>query len=217
VAHYLRADLDQLVLGGELAPRLPLAPEHPLQRLRARTLTARAMACEPLNSVGTQATRNRRLSMRRRAFISGLLATCSILCASIRPSAAWELVTREEFKRESTAPHNKAAHAAARPGAPIITVEEPNPRRRITPPVTVRVTFRPQDGATIDPRTFRATYGWLGIDITHHIVANAKLSASGLVAKNASVPAGSYRVTLRVADNRHRVGTRTVEFTVHKR
>ena len=175
------------------------------------------MACEPLNSVGTQATRNRRLSIRRRAFISGLLATCSILCASIRPSAAWELVTREEFKRESTAPHNKAAHAAARPGAPIITVEEPNPRRLITPPVTVRVTFRPQDGATIDPRTFRATYGWLGIDITRHIVANAKLSESGLVAKNASVPAGSYRVTLRVADNRHRVGTRTVEFTVHKR
>jgi hypothetical protein len=81
--------------------------------------------------------------MRRRAFISGLLATCSILCATIRPSAAWELVTREEFKRESTAPHNnKAAHAAAKPGAPIITVEEPNPRRRITPPVTVRITFQ---------------------------------------------------------------------------
>jgi len=155
--------------------------------------------------------------MRRRAFISGLLTTCSTLCASVRRSAAWELVTRREFKRESTTPHNKAAPAAAQPGAPIITVEEPNPKQRITPPVTVRVTFRPQDGATIDPRTFRATYGWLGIDITHHIVANAKLSASELVAKNASVPAGSYRVTLRVADNRHRVGTRTVEFTVHKR
>jgi hypothetical protein len=155
--------------------------------------------------------------MRRRTFISGLLATCTILCASIRPSAAWELVTRDEFRRESAAPHNKTARAAAQPGAPIISVEEPNPKQRITAPVTVRITFRPQDGATIDPRTFRATYGWLGIDITHHIVANAKLNASGLVAKNASVPAGSYRVTLRVADNRHRVGMRTVEFTVHKR
>ena len=175
------------------------------------------MACEPLNSAGTQATRNGRLSMRRRAFISVLLATCTVLCASVRPSAAWELVTREEVKRESAAPHHKAAHAAARPGAPIITVEEPDPKRRITSPVTVRVTFRPHEGATIDPRTFRATYGWLGIDITRHIVANAKLSASGLVATNASVPAGSYRVTLRIADNRHRVGMRTVEFTVHKR
>jgi len=152
--------------------------------------------------------------VRRRAFISGLIAICSILCANIRPSAAWELVTREEIKRESAAPHNKTAHVVARPGAPIITVEEPNPKQQITPPITLRITFRAQDGATIDPTTFRATYGWLGIDITNHIVANAKVSASGLVAKNASVPAGSYRVTLRIADNRHRVGTHTFAFTV---
>ena len=139
--------------------------------------------------------------MRRRAFISGLLTTCSTVCASVRRSAAWELVTRGEFKRESTAPHNKAAPAAAQSGAPIITLEEPNLRQRITPPVTLRITFRPQDGATIDPRTFRATYGWLGIDITHHIVANAKVSASGLVANNASVLAGSYRVTLHAGSH----------------
>jgi hypothetical protein len=155
--------------------------------------------------------------MRRMAFISSLLATCSILCASICPSAAWDLVTRGEVKRESTAPHNKAAPATAQPGAPIIRVEEPNQKERITPPLTLHITFRPQGGATIDPKTFRATYGWLGIDITHHIVAHAKLSPSGLVANNASIPAGSYRVTLRIADNRHRVGVRTFEFTVHKR
>ena len=104
--------------------------------------------------------------MRRRAFISGLLATCSTLCASVRRSAAWELVTRGEFKRESTAPHNKAAPSAAQPGAPIITVEEPNLKQQITRPLKLRITFSPQGGATIDPRTFRATYGWLGIDIT---------------------------------------------------
>ena len=155
--------------------------------------------------------------MRRTAFLCGLLATCSILCASIRCSSAWELVTRNEIRRESTAHHNRAAPAAAQAGAPTITVEEPNLNHRIAPPVTLRVTFRPHGGATIDPRTFRATYGRLGIDITHHIVTNAKLSASGLVANNASVPAGSYRVTLQVADNRHRVGRRTFEFTVHRR
>jgi hypothetical protein len=37
------------------------------------------------------------------------------------------------------------------------------------------------------------------------------------VAHNASVPAGSYRVILQIADNRHRVGRRTFEFTVHRR
>jgi hypothetical protein len=104
---------------------------------------------------------------------------------SIYRSAAWELVTRGEVKRESIAPHNKAA--AAQSGAPIIRVEAPNLKHPITPPVTLRITFRPQDGASIDPKTFRVTYGSLGIDITRHIVANAKLSASGLVANNASV------------------------------
>jgi hypothetical protein len=157
------------------------------------------------------------LSMRRRAFLYGLLATSSILSASIRCSAAWELLTRNEIKRESTAHHNRAAPAAAQTGAPTITVEEPNLNHRITPPVTLRITFRSHGGATIDPRTFRATYGRLGIDITHHIVANAKLSPSGLVANNATVPAGSYRVTLQIADSRHRVGRRTFEFTVHRR
>ena len=154
--------------------------------------------------------------MRRRVFLSGLLAACSILCASIRCSAAWELVTRNEIRRESTAHHNRATPAAAQSGAPTITVEEPNPKHPIKAPVTLRITFRPHGGATIDPRTFRATYGWLGIDITHHIVANAKLSASGLVANNASVPAGSYRVTLQIADNRHRVGRRTFDHLVNK-
>jgi hypothetical protein len=153
--------------------------------------------------------------MRRSVFIFGVLATYSILCASICPSAAWELVTRGEVKREHSAPHNEAAHTAAQPGAPIITVEEPNLKQPITPPLTLRITFRPQGGASIEPKTFRAAYGWL--DITHHIVAHAKLSASGLVANNASIPAGSYRVTLRIADNRHRVGMRTFVFTVHKR
>src|SRR5262249_24351315 len=147
---------------------------------------------------GLRPTRKRGLSMRRRAFLSGLLATCIAFCASIGPSTAWELLTRNEIHRESAAHHNKAAPAAAQPDAPIITVEEPNLNQRIAPPVTLRITFRPQGGATIDPRTFRATYGWLGIDITHHIVAHAKLSASGLVANNASVPAGSYRVTMQI-------------------
>ena len=153
--------------------------------------------------------------MRRSVFIFGLLATYSTLCASICPSAAWELVTRGEVKRESAATHHKAAPTAAQHGAPIITVEEPNLKRQITTPLTLRIIFRPQGGATIEPRTFRVRYGWL--DITHHIVAHAKLSASGLVANNANVPAGSYNVTLRIADNRHRVGMRTFAFTVHKR
>jgi len=155
--------------------------------------------------------------MRRRARLCGVLATLGIFGPGIPSSVAWELMTRNEIQRESTARHSRAAPAAAQAGAPIITLEEPNLNHRITPPVTLRMTFRPRGGATIDPKTFRATYGRLGIDITRHIVAHATLTASGLVAHNASVPAGSYRVTLQIADNRHRIGRRTFEFTVHRR
>ena len=81
---------------------------------------------------------------------SYLACSQHVLCASIRPSAAWELVTRDEFRRESAAPHNKTARAAAQPGAPIISVEEPNPKQRITAPVTVRITFRPHPSLAAD-------------------------------------------------------------------
>ena len=70
--------------------------------------------------------------MRRMIFLYGLLATCSILCTSVRCSAAWESVTRNEIRRESTAHHNGTAPAAAQPGAPTITVEEPDLEHRIT-------------------------------------------------------------------------------------
>src|SRR5215471_9424863 len=53
--------------------------------------------------------------------------SASAFCASIGPSRAWELLTRNEIQRESAAHHNRAAPAAAQPGAPIITVEAPEP------------------------------------------------------------------------------------------
>ena len=156
--------------------------------------------------------------MHRRTFIAGLLAVCGTLCATVRRAAAWDLFTQEEISRESAAPHNKVIPFAAAPGgAPIIKVEEPDATKPIKPPVTIRITFQPQGtGTTIDPISFRATYGWLGIDITKRLLEHAKLSASGLVATNADIPPGSYRVTLQIADNRSppRVGVSTFEFTV---
>jgi hypothetical protein len=152
--------------------------------------------------------------MHRRTLISTLFTAFAVLVATLRHSVAWVLVTQEEFEHDSIAPHNEAAPAAAQPGAPSIKVEEPDPAKPIKPPVTIRISFEPQGDATIDPSSFRATYGWLGIDITQRIVQHAKVSASGLVATNADVPPGTYRVTLQIADNRHRVGVRVFEFTV---
>jgi len=66
----------------------------------------------------------------------------------------------------------------------------------------------------IDLTSFRATYGWLAIDITNRIIEHAQVNASGVFANDADIPAGHHKVTLQVADNMHRVGNRTFEFTV---
>ena len=150
--------------------------------------------------------------MNRRALVFCLSA---MPVANISWAAGWTLISKEEFDRDSTAPRSRGGFPApAEPGAPSIEIEEPNQTRPIPTPVTIRLLFRAQPGAIIDPTSFRATYGWLGIDITRRIMEHAKINASGLFANNADVPAGHHKVTLQIADNMHRVGTFTFEFTV---
>ena len=156
--------------------------------------------------------------MYRRTLILGPLALYATVCRA----AAWIFVTKEEFERDKAAPHLDETQPLSRsmrpisklPDAPVIEIAQPNASKPIKPPVTIRVTFRPKEGASIDLSSFRATYGWLGVDITNRILEHAHVSASGLLANNADVPAGHHRVTLQVADNMHRVGSRTFEFTV---
>ncbi len=154
--------------------------------------------------------------MHRRTLIFGPIALYATVCRA----AAWALITKEEFERDSAAPHldeplaRSMRRTSGPPDAPVIEVNQPDATKPIKPPVTIRVHFRPKEGATIDLTSFRVTYGWLAVDITQRIMEHAHVSASGLLANNADVPAGHHRVTLQVADNMHRVGIRTFDFTV---
>ena len=150
--------------------------------------------------------------MHRRTLLFGLLAL-----SYVNPghAAGWTLISKEEFERDSVAPHFRGGFlATTQPGAPTIEIEQPDETKPIKLPINIRVRFRPQAGAMIDPRSFRATYGWLGIDITQRIIEHAQVSAAGLVANGADIPAGHHKVTLQIADNMRRVGTETFEFTV---
>lgn len=149
--------------------------------------------------------------MYRRTFIFSLIGS---LCVTGSPAHAWSLISKEEFEREEAAARIAEAPAVAQPGAPVISVDEPDDTKPVSSPVTIRISFHPQQGATIDTKSFRATYGFLGIDITQRIIDNAEFSASGLFAKNAQLPSGHHQVTLQIADNLRRVGNRTIEFTI---
>ncbi len=150
--------------------------------------------------------------MHRRTVVFGLIALYATVCRA--RAAAWALITKDEFERDSLAPHPVNPLVAAPPGAPTIKVEQPDETLPIKPPVTIRISFLPKAGATIDPASFHATYGWLGIDITGRILEHTHVSASGLLANNVNIPAGHHKVTIQIADNMHRVGIRTFEFTV---
>jgi len=157
--------------------------------------------------------------MHRRTLIFGPLALYATGRATVCRAAAWALITKEEFKRDSAAPQleeslSRSMRRASGPDAPVIEVNQPDVTKPIRPPVTIRVRFRPKEGATIDLTSFRVTYGALALDITQRILEHAHLSASGLLANGADVPPGHHRVTLQVADNMRRVGIRTIEFTV---
>jgi hypothetical protein len=151
--------------------------------------------------------------MYRRNFIIALLSGSAALGAKIEHAAGWALITEDEFKEESKKARPKAA-AAPPPlsDQPVIEVVEPDPLKPVRSPVSIRIRFQAHAGATINPKSFRAHYGWF--DITDRLVAHAELDASGISANNADIPAGDYTVTLQIADNRGRVGTRILKFTV---
>jgi hypothetical protein len=90
------------------------------------------------------------------------------------PAQAWQLITEEEFAREASAPHAGAAAPVIPSDAPVITLDQPDATNPIKSPVSIRVSFHPKEGSTIDINSLRVTYGFFAIDITQRILANAQ-------------------------------------------
>src|SRR5215510_5150066 len=72
--------------------------------------------------------------MYRRSLIVGAIASS---CFAIRRASAWPLVTRQQQRRENAAPHEQAAPAPTRPGAPTISIEAPDITRPVRSPVNI--------------------------------------------------------------------------------
>jgi hypothetical protein len=146
-----------------------------------------------------------------------LLLTVAMLPATAARAAApmWALVTVDEARRSAAMGPVSVPRAISPPDAPAIVVVAPqDPDKPLVPPVTIRVLFKPQPGSSIAVKTFQALYGFFNIDITSRLLQHAKVTADGLVAENVDIPSGEHEVTLEIADNQGRVGTRTFKFTV---
>lgn len=125
---------------------------------------------------------------------------------------AWPLVTPEEEGRDRAAPDVPAP--PDRPPPPTITLVRPDISQPVRNPVTIEVQFTPGPGSSIDMRSFNATYGRLGINITQRLLDHAVRTPGGLSAVDVELPSGSHRVTLSVADTSGRSASKTISFSV---
>lgn len=150
-----------------------------------------------------------------------LLAKVAVAALSLAltalPSLAqtdWELVTPEEETRDHAAPHVPGPRDL--PPPPVIDLLRPDLSKPIRNPVTIELRFSTAPGRTIDMRTFRATYGWLGINITNRLLQHAVTKPNGLLAKNVDLPRGDHRVRVSIADTSGKMASRTFRFSVSR-
>ena len=125
---------------------------------------------------------------------------------------AWPLITPDEEARDNAAPEGVAP--ADLPPPPAIDLLRPDISAPVRNPVTIEVRFRAGANHAIDMRTFNATYGRLGINITGRLLEHAATTPDGLSAENVELPTGSHRVTLSIADTSGKTASRTFRFTV---
>ena len=155
--------------------------------------------------------------MRRRLLLGGSFLALAAPARAAIPM----LVTPEELQRDQASAQRSFSNrsippAAPEPGAdaPQIIVDVPNASQTLHAPLSFRVRFVPQPGSAIEVHSFKAAYGFLGLDITDRLLEHARLTAQGLSADEVNIPAGNHKVTLTVADSMGREGSRTFRFTV---
>jgi hypothetical protein len=146
---------------------------------------------------------------------ASVAVTALSLALTTFPSIAqkeWELITAQEEARDDAAPHVPGPPDL--PPPPAIDLLRPDFSKLIRNPVTIEVLFSAGPGRPIDMRTFKATYGWLGINITGRLLEHAMTTPNGLSAENVDLPPGDHKVTLSIADTSGKIASRTFRFSV---
>ena len=128
---------------------------------------------------------------------------------------AFVLVTPEEFAREQReAAPSRSLGGKREPQSPDIVLVRPAAPHDILSPADIELRFLAKDQAQVDMRTLRVLYGMFGINITARLLKHASLTDSGIVAKEATLPAGSHTITIEIADSRNRVARESFRFIV---
>ena len=152
--------------------------------------------------------------IRRRSIyfgLGGLFAPVVLTVPAIAQSK-WDLITPEEDARDRAAPH--VPGPSDLPAPPVIELVRPDISKPVQNPVTIEVRFGSGSGPGIDMQTFRASYGWLGINITSRLLEHATKLPDSLVAENVDLPVGDHRVTVSIANTAGKTASKTFRFTI---
>ena len=85
---------------------------------------------------------------------------------------------------------------------------------KVTSPVAIEVRFKPVQGKSIDPASFKLYYGAFKIDVTDRLLKTAKVTPTGFSIDKVDIPSGSHRLVMRVGDDTGAVGIKEIKFTV---
>jgi hypothetical protein len=150
--------------------------------------------------------------MREKIVIAAAIFTVAF------PVLAVQLVTKQEMIRSQKAPPMLEVNAAPLdPLAPQITLIDPDSSgndKVIKNPFKMEVIFKPQEGATLDFKSFQALYGGLKLDITDRLLEKSVKTSTGLKLANVTVPSGKHRILLRIKDSQNRLAEKEIQFRV---
>jgi hypothetical protein len=143
-----------------------------------------------------------------------LMVTALSFASLTLPAVAqtWDLMTPEEEARDNAAPHLPGP--ADLPAPPVIQLRHPDISRPLNNPTTIELRFGAGSGSAVDMRTFKATYGWLGINITSRLLKHAKKTSNTLLAENVDLPLGDHKVTVSIANTSGKTASLTFRFSV---
>ena len=149
--------------------------------------------------------------MTSKLAITGL--TLALLALPPVAQAQWDLITPEEDARDRAAP--RLPDPSDLPAPPVIELVRPaDISKPVQNPIAIELRFASGSGPAIDMSSFRATYGWLGINITSRLLEHATKLPDSLVAENVDLPVGDHRVTISIANTLGKRASKTFQLSI---
>lgn len=157
------------------------------------------------------------MDLRFLALLIPALVATTLAAAGL--STGFQLLSGDEYRSEIAARAVPGATFAARSAdlnAPTITVVAPQTSAPIKPPVDIDLRFQAAAGSSVNPASLKILYGFLKLDVTQRILGapGVQVSASGLKASGARLPAGSHKLVIEVADTLGRTAVQPLQFVV---